>query len=300
MRVPHRCRIVLPWLAIGAGLSVAGGQQPASRDSSRCDSVVAAARVDSVGVTLSIRTLAIDGSAIAPELEDIMTTAIASEFVPPRPFRLTVFSSGAPTTQILRAMSAKSGLRSPTVTGVYRFQLRDDGTLSEFAVARMSLVPGLDSAVVAAIQAAARDGALPRFEGQIRHFEVRLSTDSLPGGRGLVVAEFPRMPVVDAVAKPDNPAPEYPADEKQNALEGNAVLRFIVDRDGEPIPETAMVVRGTTRGFVMAGVAALPKLRFTPATINGCAVAQLVDYAFNFVLPRGDSTMNRIARPPRH
>jgi len=294
----HRVRFAA-CLTFGAAFSVARGQQPVSRDSSRCDSVVAAARVDTVVVSLNMRAFPMDGSALAPEAENLLTTAIASEFIPPRPFRLTVFSSGAPTTQILRATSAKSGLRSPTVTGVYRFQLRDDGTVGDFVVARLSLVPGFDSAVVVAIQAAARDKALPQFEGQLRNFEVRLTTDSLPGGRRISLAEFPRMPVVDAVAKPDNPLPEYPTEEKQTGVQGNAVLRFIVDRDGEPIPETVMVVRGTTRGFVTAGIATLPKLRFTPATINGCAVAQVIDYPFNFVLPRGDSATTRGARP-RH
>jgi TonB family protein len=173
------------------------------------------------------------------------------------------------------------------VTGVYRFQLRDDGTVSDFAIARMSLVPGFDSAVVAAIQAAAQEKSLPRFEGQIKHFEVRLTTDSLAGGRRLLAAEFPRMPVVDAVAKPGNPMPEYPLEEKRDSVEGNAVLRFVVDRDGEPIVETVMVVRATTRGFMNAALTTLPNLRFTPATIKGCAVAQVVDYPFNFVRPPG-------------
>jgi TonB family protein len=282
----HRIHIVLS-LAIGAALSTGGAQEPARRDTSRCDSVVAAARVDSIAVALSIRAFPIDGSTMTPETEEIFTTAIAGEFIPPRPFRLTVFSSGAPATQVLRVMSTKSGLRSPTVTGVYRFQLREDGTVSEFVVARLSLVPGFDSAVVVAIQKAAREKALPRFDGQLRQFEVRLSTDSLPGGRRMSVAEFPRMPVVDAVAKPNNPTPEYPPEEKRDSVEGNVVLRFIVDRDGEPIVETTMVVRATTRGFMNAALVTLPKLRFMPATIKGCAVAQVVDYPFNFVLPPG-------------
>jgi hypothetical protein len=129
--------------------------------------------------------------------------------------------------------------------------------------------------VVVAIQTAARDKALPQFEGQLRNFEVRLTTDSLPGGRRISLAEFPRMPVVDAVAKPDNPLPEYPTEEKQTGVQGNAVLRFIVDRDGEPIPETVMVVRGTTRGFVTAGLAPAATARPLAARGRGIDVTSM-------------------------
>src|SRR5262245_40925853 len=102
------------------------------------------------------------------------------------------------------------------------------------------------------------------------------------------------MPVIDVTAKPNNPTPQYPETEKRDSVEGNVVLRFIVDRTGEPVAGTAMVVRGTSQGFVLAALATLPNLRFTPATIAGCAVAQMVDYPFNFIRPRGS------VAPPAH
>jgi TonB family protein len=276
--------------ALGLSARAVAAQQPARTDSTRCDSVVASAKVDSVMVTLSIRAFSLDGSGFTTDDEELLTTVIGSEFVPPRPFRLSVFSPGGPTTQTLRAAGPRSGLRAPTVTGVYRFLLHDDGTVSDLYIARLSLIRGFDSAVVIAISGAAQMNALPRPTKTAKQtqIELRLTTDSLPGGRALSVASFPRMPVVDAAAKPNNPVPEYPEAEKRDSVEGNVVLRFIVDRLGEPITETAMVVRGTTRGFVMAAIATLPTLRFTPATIGGCAVAQVVEYPFNFILPRGD------------
>jgi TonB family protein len=160
--------------------------------------------------------------------------------------------------------------------------------VSDVVVVRLSLVPGFDSAVVNAIKSAAQGSALPRANGSSKQaqVELRMTTDSLPGGRALSLASFPRMLVVDASAKANNPIPEYPESEKRDSVEGNVVLRFIVDRTGEPIAGTAMVVRGTTRGFVLAAMTTLPKLRFTPATIRGCAVAQLVEYPFSFILPR--------------
>ena len=274
--------------ALGSFARPAAAQQQTRTDSSRCDSVVASAKADSVMVTLSIRAFSLDGGVTGDD-EDLLTTAIASDFVPPRPFRLTVFSPGGPTTQALRTSGQKSGLRSPTVTGVYRFTIHDDGRLSDLYIARLSLIPGFDSAVVNAVRGAAEANAIPRPSSATKQtrIELRLTTDSLPGGRALSNASFPRMPVMDVAAKPDNPGPEYPDAEKRDSLEGIVVLRFIVDRSGEPIDGTAMVVRGTTRGFILAAMATLPKLRFTPATIGGCAVAQVVEYPFNFLLPRG-------------
>jgi TonB family protein len=240
-------------------------------------------------VTLSIRAFSLDAAGFTSDDEELLTTVIASDFVPPRPFRLSVFSSGNPATQALRVSGQKPGLRFPTVTGVYRFMLHDDGTLSDLYIARLSLIPGFDSAVVSAVRGAAKMNAIPRPSTGTKQtqIELRLTTDSLPGGRPLSNASFPRMPVIDVAAKPDNPAPEYPDAEKRDSVEGIVVLRFIVDRTGEPIDGTAMVVRGTTRGFILAAMATLPKLRFTPASIGGCAVAQVVEYPFNFLLPRG-------------
>src|SRR5262245_20528938 len=147
--------------ALASRARTSSGQQPARIDSTRCDSVVASAKVDSVMVTLNIRAFSLDG-VLTTDDENLLTTAIASEFVPPRPFRLSVFSPGGPITQVLRAAGQKTGLRAPTVTGVYRFAMGDDGTVSDMYIARLSLIPGFDSAVVVAVREATKLNALPR------------------------------------------------------------------------------------------------------------------------------------------
>jgi hypothetical protein len=60
------------------------------------------------------------------------------------------------------------------------------------------------------------------------------------------------------------------------------VLRFVVDRDGRPAMETVEIVRASGLAFARAAIVALPDQKFTPATIRGCPVAQLVDYPFIF------------------
>jgi outer membrane biosynthesis protein TonB len=114
---------------------------------------------------------------------------------------------------------------------------------------------------------------------------VRFSTDSTIDGHRIIAATFPRMPVVDAVPKRDNPPPAFPEDEKADSVtSGEVVLRFVVDRSGTPDLATIELVRATSLSFAKAAVIALPSQRFEPATIRGCAVAQVIDYSFSFVV----------------
>jgi outer membrane biosynthesis protein TonB len=116
--------------------------------------------------------------------------------------------------------------------------------------------------------------------------DVRLSTDSTADARRMIVATFPRMPVIDAMPRRDNPPAAFPEDERADSVtSGEVVLRFVVDRTGTPDLATIELVRATSLSFARAAVMALPSQRFEPATIRGCAVAQAVDYSFGFVLP---------------
>jgi hypothetical protein len=92
------------------------------------------------------------------------------------------------------------------------------------------------------------------------------------------------MPVVDALPPSTNVPLRISEEAKQDGFEnGDIVLRFVVDRDGEPIPATVELVRGRSLSLLKTAYAAVPSQHFTPATIHGCAVAQVVDYAFNFL-----------------
>jgi len=174
------------------------------------------------------------------------------------------------------------------ITGVYRFTATKAVTPVKPIVMRASLIPGFDSAAIAAIIDMARVHEIlmpPAGEDSMR-IDVRLSTDSTVDGRRMIAATFPRMPVVDAVPKRDNPPPAFPDDEKADSVTtGEVVLRFVVDRTGEPDLATIELVRATSLSFARSAVVALPLQRFEPATIRGCAVAQAIDYSFSFVLP---------------
>lgn len=262
-------------------------------DSSRCDSVVAAARVDSIGVGFFLAVARVDPGVFDETKSALMKSAVGSAFIAPRPFRLSIFSGDA-RPRFLRVVRDTAILRSPTVSGTYRVSVRKAGKIARIAVLRASLMPGFDSAAASAIRAASIvDDVMSIPEGDDSMVvDVSFATDSVNGARRLATAWFPRMPVVDAKPLPNNPPFKLPEEAKQEGLEnGDIVLRFVVDRRGEATPGTVELVRGRSLSLLKAAVQALPSQRFTPASIHGCAVSQLVEYAFNFL-----STES----PPKH
>jgi hypothetical protein len=253
----------------------------------RCDSIVAASRVDGVASGLFLGVKRVDGGELATAQITDMLLITGAAFVPPIPFRLTVFSGPVMTPSFRRiSASAEAVLRSPTLTGAYRATVGSKGTLATVETIRASLMPGFDSAAMTAIKAAGDTKGLfaPRDGTPLATIDFRFSTDSV-GGPGwtvqrLVSTTFPRMPVTDAVVQSGSPSADLPQTERREGLPTETVLRFVVDRAGEPILETLEILRGTSVEFVRAALTALGKQRFAPARIHGCAVAQLVEFPF--------------------
>jgi hypothetical protein len=277
-------------LANGMILALLGarvlGAQGAER--ARCDSVVAAARVDSTPAGLFILARRLDGEL--PELQPkFIGDRVGVAFVPPKPFRLTVFSGPARMRTLRPVASDTAGeLRAPVVIGVYRFTSIRGRAVERARIVRSSLMPGFDSAATSAIIEAALDRevfAPPEPEDSMT-VDVWFSSDSMPRSQRIIAARFPRMRVIDAVPSRDNPPAVFPDSAKADSVTaGEVVLRFVVDRAGLPEPATVELLRATSFSFVRAALDALPKQRFEPATIRGCPVAQTVDYSFSFVLP---------------
>jgi hypothetical protein len=281
-----QCRAALA-LIVGAGSWAHAQAQRA--DTARCDSIVAGARVDTVPAAIFLAVRRVDGDALPVMQAQMIGNYVRAAFLPPSPFRLTTFS-GPARMRVLRPVASDTAadLRAPTITGVYRFTATKRAGPITPTIMRASLVPGFDSAAVAAIVDMSRfpDVLVPPEDDDSMRVDVRLSTDSAADARRMIAATFPRMPVVGAVPRRDNPAAEFPADEKADSVAtGEVVLRFVVDRAGMPNMATIELVRATSLSFARAAVMALPSQRFEPATIRGCAVAQAIDYSFSFVLP---------------
>jgi TonB family protein len=266
--------------------SAAGAQQS---DTSRCDAVIAAARVDSQSVGLFLAAHRADGPALDPGQERQIIVSVGPAFEAPRPLRLNVFSGPALTRSLrLVAADTATALRSPTITGVYRVTASDSGLVSVMVI-RASLVRGFDSAAVDAIRtgAIANPAFVAPWGEDTMRVDISFSTDSSTGARRLVSASFPRMPVVDATPLPGNKPAEFPEAARTDSVAGGeVVLRFVVGRDGTPEFDTIELVRASGHpAFTRAALRALATHRFRPATIHGCAIAQQIDYAFNFSLP---------------
>jgi TonB family protein len=269
---------------------VLGGAPLAAQQSevARCDSIIAAARVDSVDAGLFLRARAVEGPLLDGDQRHEIVVTVGAALVPPTPFRLNVFS-GPPRASALRVRGADTttALRAPTMTGVYRFTATANG-LVRILVIRAALMSGFDSAAVEAIRTAA--SANPAFASPVgvdsMHVDIEFSTDSSTGARRLVSGSFPRMPVIDATPLANNKPPVFPDAAKADSIEtGDVVLRFVVERDGTPDFDTIELVRSTAPSLTRAALLTLADHRFRPATIHGCTIAQQIDYAFNFSAP---------------
>lgn len=256
-------------------------------DIATCDSLLAAARVDTVPVTFYAGLDALITSGLSRSARIRLLSEILGSLQMPKPFRLSVFSSGVPSTRALRRIGAAGpGARTPTVTGVYRFWLKSHVTTVESpvagtAVVRPSLVPGLDSAVLGAL---AKTNVVTESDMIL---QLRITTESTDDAEPLSTTAFPRVRIVDAVPLSSNPSPVFPPEEKLAGREGEVVLRFVVDRNGQPVESTTEVVRGTSAPFVTAAVELVPRLRFDPAhVVAGCPVAQVVEYPVAFSLSK--------------
>ena len=269
------------------GISV-GAARAQLGQTARCDSIVAAARFDSTPAGLFVFVRRLDGEL--PELQPrAIGDRIGVAFVPPRPFRLTVFSGPARMRTLHPVATDTIGeLRAPIVIGVYRFTSVRGDAATRVRIVRSSLMPGFDSAATAAIVEGSndREAFAPPDPADSMTVDVWFSSDSMPGAQRIIAAHFPRMRVVDAIPSRDNPPAVFPDSAEADSLTtGEVVLRFVVDGTGLPEPSTVELLRATSFSFVRAALAALPKQRFQPATIRGCPVAQTVDYSFSFVPP---------------
>jgi TonB family protein len=92
-----------------------------------------------------------------------------------------------------------------------------------------------------------------------------------------------------AIVDPTSEGPEYPTAMAARKLEGGAVLRFVVDSTGMIDMTTVRVMSATHSAFAKAVVAAMPRMKYRPASIAGHPVRLLVEQAFSFRIqkPKG-------------
>lgn len=76
----------------------------------------------------------------------------------------------------------------------------------------------------------------------------------------------------------------YPRGPKLANQSGSALVQFIVDTTGKAKPETIVCVQATYKDFALAAIDAVKMMEFTPATLEGHKIEQLVQYPIDFKL----------------
>jgi TonB family protein len=95
---------------------------------------------------------------------------------------------------------------------------------------------------------------------------------------------------VDTPARPDSAhpvAPVYPDSLLRAGVSGRAVVEFVVDTSGVPDMDTFGTVASTDALFADAVRRAVAGARFSPATLGGARVRQLVHLPITFTIPSG-------------
>ena len=75
---------------------------------------------------------------------------------------------------------------------------------------------------------------------------------------------------------------EYPAEAKQLHVEGQVTLEVDIEADGSV--SGVRVLLGLGHGLDEAAIGALKRCRFTPADVDGTAVATSIEYVYTWVI----------------
>jgi TonB family protein len=103
-----------------------------------------------------------------------------------------------------------------------------------------------------------------------------------PVGSTVFIATAVDRPVT---RDPASAAPAYPAFLEHEGIEGAVTVQYVVDTTGTA-DSTSLVVSQTTHpAFAESVRAALPRMRFQPAELQGHLVRQMVRQEFRFVMP---------------
>lgn len=283
--------LLVVWLASAARLAA----QPAPSVAA-CDSVLRAARADSVATTARVYLTRRDGELLPPRVRLLLAEAILGRFEPPKQLQLHVFAPGPAQLRVLQRETLVGDsltIREPVVYGAYSFTIRRNGSVDSIVTRTPTLVPGFDERVTAAIRSAGTDSALAVVGHALARdslvLDLRITTGSedtrlrVPPAT-LFVATFPRVRLVDAKPPSPLPLPQYPEDERDEGRDGEVLLRIVVDGSGAPVISTLEVLHATSSAFALAAAKTLARYHFVPAHVGACTVPQVVLLPFWFSL----------------
>jgi protein TonB len=98
--------------------------------------------------------------------------------------------------------------------------------------------------------------------------------------RYVAASQVNELPSVEG--RPDSLRPFYPEAARQRGVEGDVVLRLLIDADGSLAKVD--VIGDPGAGLGAAGARAIRQFRFRPGKVGGQAVATTITYVLHFVL----------------
>ena len=304
MSICHRARAVPAAIGVAAAVLVPLASLDAQADTARkessvaravglsCDTVLRAARVDSVVTDVRAYLLRPDGEAIPPNVRAELISIFRTYLDLPSPLQLPVFGPGPARLRMLRPERLDAPVRAPMLYGVYAVQLRR-GLGPVVRIEIPTLAPGVDSSIVRAIHGLATDSVSSRILKSMRRDAVDLQlrlTSGAPDGRLRVPSDhvftgtFPRVRMTDAYPNANNLAPEYPLLERVEGSDGEVLVRVVIDAEGMPVISTAEVLHSTSPLFSLSALRSLATYGFTPARVGACPVLQAIEIPFWFSL----------------
>lgn len=279
--------------------SPADAQQPAAL--ARCDSVFLAPAADSQWVEIGLLIFPFDTTnRISHEYTDHLALGIREFLEIPKPLSLTAYDTR---TAKMPQPRSDGDFAALTLRSHYRVELHRDGHLTRPRVVGGTGDASFDDALIRAIQALDTSGLLPppaapavTFTGDSLELRLvvtpnrvsMLPLGSEPPQEGITPILRYRTPIRHISkmygVRPGNPAPRYPEDLRSARVQGDVLFEFIVEPDSTPRTSSIQILRTTVLQFATATLEVLPRLRFYPLEVEGCAVPVMVHMPFQFRL----------------
>lgn len=271
---------------VGAAASSLQAQAATAADGARCDSLPAYGwRTDTVVASVKVEP----GDALPSGWDELLLDGFV-QF-------LRLPATGAVPVHDAAALYADGKfVVSLVITGEVSADLDRGGALGKPEITASTLSSEIDSSLVAAIDSLEAAHALPPLPGEAKGgpIKVRFEIGQYPSrGRRSIPISIVTQPtwILEkwASSMPGNPHPLYPVNADAKRIPGEVLVSFVVGPDGRAIFSTARVLKGGRyRDFQVAVLEVLPRMRFDPARIAGCPVAQLVQMPFSFTIPHSN------------
>jgi TonB family protein len=211
---------------------------------------------------------------------------IQPNFVPPPTIGMLAYPGTAPAPdKAPRPPEFKSELRRHSVLGVLHLRVTREGVPQEVSWELITYDPPTENEVVRQLTTASGTADLRSIGAATDGGDVRLHLEWLPDSSDLVPLLRMRVAVIvidEPVKYLDGPLPRYPFAQRQQGIEGMAVLRYVVDESGKPVPGTMRVIAASGTGFMNAAIDAISKSRFQAGRTAGCSVPMLVEQVVRF------------------